>query len=141
MTSDIFNEKIKEQIVEALNECDGIIFMVDGKDGLNPNDSHLAKMVRHSSKNYVLAVNKCDTPDHSDRINPFFSLGLKDPVPISGLNGAGVGDILDTLFVDVMYHCSMFVTHHFFPSYFYLYIFVSIYIKIFNVNSFCKIKI
>ncbi|MAQ72288.1 MAG: ribosome biogenesis GTPase Der [Candidatus Marinimicrobia bacterium] len=95
---DIFNEKIKEQIIEALNECDGIIFMVDGKDGLNPNDSHLAKMVRYSSKNYVLAVNKCDTPDHNDRIIPFFSLGLKEPVPISGLNGAGVGDVLDTLF-------------------------------------------
>ena len=72
--------------------------MVDGKDGRNPNDSHLAKMVRHSNKNYVLAVNKCDTPDHTDRINPFFSLGLKEPVPISGLNGAGVGDVLDTLF-------------------------------------------
>ena len=95
---DIFNDKIKEQIIEALDECDGIIFMVDGKDGLNPNDSHLAKMVRKSSKNYILAVNKCDTPDHSDRIIPFFDLGLEEPVAISALNGAGVGDILDMLF-------------------------------------------
>tara|TARA_X000000368_G_scaffold373766_1_gene325024 strand:- start:227 stop:1546 length:1320 start_codon:yes stop_codon:yes gene_type:complete len=97
---DIFNDKIKEQVIKALNECDGIIFMVDGKDGLNPNDSHLAKMVRKSSKNYVLGVNKCDTPDHSDRIIPFFDLGLKEPVAISALNGAGVGDILDTLFAN-----------------------------------------
>ena len=47
---DIFNEKIKVQISAALEECDGIIFLVDGKDGLNPNDQFLSKIIRKSGK-------------------------------------------------------------------------------------------
>ena len=66
---DIFNDKIKEQIVEALNECDGIIFMVDGKDGLNPNDSHLAKMVRKSSRLEFISISLLgySTPNMENR--------------------------------------------------------------------------
>ncbi len=94
---DIFNKKIKEQISQALAECDGLIFLVDGKEGLNPNDQFLSKLVRKSGKKSVLAVNKCDVPSHSERINAFFDLGLEIPTPISALNGSGIGDVLDIL--------------------------------------------
>ena len=95
---DSFSEKIREQIVEAVKECDSIIFLVDGKDGLNPNDQHLAKIVRQSDKKYVLAVNKCDTPEQlKNNTISFFNLGLDDPIGISALNGSGVGDVLDIL--------------------------------------------
>jgi len=97
---DIFNQKIKEQISQALGECDGLIFLVDGKEGINPNDHYLSKLVRKSGKKYVLAVNKCDVPAHSDRINSFFDLGLDKPTPISALNGSGIGDILDILLAE-----------------------------------------
>ena len=95
---DIFNKKIKVQISAALNECHGIIFLVDGKDGLNPNDNLLSKLVRKSGKNFVMGVNKCDTPDHRHRKDQFFDLGFENPFPISALNGAGIGDMLDELF-------------------------------------------
>ena len=85
---DIFNQKIKEQISQALGECDGLIFLVDGKEGINPNDHYLSKLVRRSGKKYVLAVNKCDVPAHSDRINSFFDLGLDKPTPISAMDSA-----------------------------------------------------
>ena len=95
---DIFDKKIKEQISEAIKECDYIIFLVDGKNGLNPNDKHLSQLVRQSNKKYVLAVNKCDVPNQLENdILPFFNLGLNDPIGISALNGSGVGDVLDIL--------------------------------------------
>jgi len=95
---DVFNEKIREQVVEAVKESDSIIFLVDGKDGLNPNDQYLAKIVRQSDKKYVLAVNKCDTPEQlKNNTISFFDLGLGDPIGISALNGSGVGDVLDIL--------------------------------------------
>ena len=50
---DIFNKKIKEQISQALAECDGLIFLVDGKEGLNPNDQFLSKLVRKSCLLYT----------------------------------------------------------------------------------------
>ena len=95
---DIFNKKIKVQISAALAECHGIIFLVDGKDGLNPNDNLLSKLVRKSGKKFVMGVNKCDTPDHHQRKDQFFNLGFENPFPISALNGAGIGDMLDELF-------------------------------------------
>ena len=95
---DIFNEKIKVQISAALEECHGIIFLVDGKDGLNPNDQFLSKIIRKSGKKFVVGVNKCDTPEHDIRKDHFFSMGFENPIPISALNGAGVGDMLDNLF-------------------------------------------
>ena len=95
---DIFNEKIKVQISAALEECDGIIFLVDGKDGLNPNDQFLSKIIRKSGKKFVVGVNKCDTPEHDIRKDQFFDMGFKNPIPISALNGAGVGDMFDNLF-------------------------------------------
>lgn len=98
---DVFNEKIKEQISAALNECDGIIFLVDGKDGLNPNDQFLSKLVRKSGKKFVMGVNKCDTPEHNVRKDQFFDIGFENPIPISALNGAGVGDMLDNLFESI----------------------------------------
>ena len=95
---DIFNEKIKVQISAAIEECDGIIFLVDGKEGLNPNDQFLSKIIRKSGKKFVVGVNKCDTPEHDIRKDHFFSMGFENPIPISALNGAGVGDMLDNLF-------------------------------------------
>ena len=95
---DIFNEKIKVQISAALEECNGIIFLVDGKDGLNPNDQFLSKIIRKSGKKFVVGVNKCDTPEHDIRKDQFFDMGFENPIPISALNGAGVGDMLDNLF-------------------------------------------
>ena len=95
---DIFNEKIKVQISAALEECNGIIFLVDGKDGLNPNDQFLSKIIRKSGKKFVVGVNKCDTPEHYIRKDQFFDMGFENPIPISALNGAGVGDMLDNLF-------------------------------------------
>ena len=83
---DVFNEKIKEQISAALNECDGIIFLVDGKDGLNPNDQFLSKLVRKSGKKFVMGVNKCDTPEHNLRKDQFFDIGFENPIPISALS-------------------------------------------------------
>ena len=98
---DIFNEKIKVQISAALEECHGIIFLVDGKDGLNPNDQFLSKIIRKSGKKFVVGVNKCDTPEHDIRKDHFFSMGFENPIPISALNGAGVGDMLDNLFQSI----------------------------------------
>ena len=95
---DIFNEKIKVQISAAIEECDGVIFLVDGKEGLNPNDQFLSKIIRKSGKKFVVGVNKCDTPEHDIRKDQFFDMGFENLTPISALNGAGVGDMLDNLF-------------------------------------------
>ncbi|MBR1461558.1 ribosome biogenesis GTPase Der [bacterium] len=85
----------------ACEEADKIIFLVDGKDGLNPIDNDIANILRRSGKPVFVAVNKCDNPESLMMINDFYSLSLGEPVAISALHGSGgVGDLLDIITED-----------------------------------------
>ena len=85
----------------ACEEADKIIFIVDGKDGINPIDYDIANILRRSDKPIFIAVNKCDNPESLIMINDFYSLSLGEPVAISALHGSGgVGDLLDLITED-----------------------------------------
>ena len=85
----------------ACEEADKIIFMVDGKDGLNPIDEDIANILRRSDKPIYLAVNKIDTSEKFAHAAEFYTLALGDPYPISALHGSGgVGDLLDDITED-----------------------------------------
>ena len=85
----------------ACEEADKIIFLVDGKDGLNPIDNDIANILRRSNKPVFVAVNKCDNPESLIMISDFYSLSLGEPVAISALHGSGgVGDLLDIITED-----------------------------------------
>ena len=46
----------------------------------------------------VLAVNKCESPDKGiAQAAEFWSLGIGEPLPVSGIHGSGTGEILDEL--------------------------------------------
>jgi GTP-binding protein len=88
----------------ACEEADKIIFIVDGKDGLNPIDDDIANILRRSGKKVFIAVNKCDNPESLAMINDFYSLSLGEPIAISALHGSGgVGDLLDLVTEDFEY--------------------------------------
>ena len=85
----------------ACDEADSIIFLVDGKEGINPVDYDIANILRRSKKPVYLAVNKIDSPERSMMTADFYALALGDPFPISALHGSGgVGDLLDEITKD-----------------------------------------
>ena len=87
---------IFDQARLACEEADKIIFLVDGKEGINPVDYDIANILRQSGKPIFLAVNKCDNVESLMMANDFYSLAVGDPVGISALHGSGgVGDLLD----------------------------------------------
>ena len=57
----------------ACEEADKIIFIVDGKEGINPVDYDIANILRQSGKPVFLAVNKCDNPESLLMTNDFYS--------------------------------------------------------------------
>ena len=94
---------IFDQARIACDEADKIVFLVDGKDGVNPVDYDIANILRQSGKPVVVAVNKLDNPESLYMINDFYSLALGDPVGISALHGSGgVGDLLDIITEDFL---------------------------------------
>lgn len=85
----------------ACEEADKIIFVVDGKDGINPVDYDIANILRQSGKPIYLAVNKCDNPESLLMTNDFYALSLGEPIGISALHGSGgVGDLLEIVTED-----------------------------------------
>ena len=92
---------IFDQAKLACEEADKIIFLVDGKDGVNTVDYDIANILRQSGKPVFLAVNKCDNSESLMMTSDFYALALGDPVGISALHGSGgVGDLLELVTED-----------------------------------------
>lgn len=92
---DIISTQMRRQAQLAIDTADVIVFLVDGREGVTAADEDVADMLRRSNKPVVLAVNKVDHPKFEDAIYDFYSLGIGNPVTISGEQGLGLGDLLD----------------------------------------------
>lgn len=87
---------IRRQVEMAVDLANVIIFFVDGKAGLMPDDYAIAKFLRNSKKPIVLAVNKIDNPTKDSAIAfDFYELGLGEPIPVSCEQSLNLGDLLD----------------------------------------------
>ena len=93
----LFRQEIRSQAELAIDEADAILFMVDVDTGVTSADGDIAGLLRRSNKPVFLVVNKVDGPKDQADVFDFYNLGLDDPYPISSINGAGIGDLLDDL--------------------------------------------
>ena len=96
---DIFADKITQQALLALSEATAAMMVCDGKEGVNPLDQILASWLRKNNKvPLYLAVNKCESETQGiAQAQDFWSLGLDQPYPVSGIHGTGLGDLLDEI--------------------------------------------
>ncbi len=79
-----------KQSLLAIEEADIVLFLVDGRAGLNPADEMIADHLRRSEKSCYLVVNKTDGLDPDVAISDFFGLGLGQPLPIAASQNRGV---------------------------------------------------
>ena len=92
-----FQEQIRAQAEMAIDEADVIVYIVDGQVGVTNDDHEIAKMLYKSNKPIILAVNKIDDISKIADIYEFSTLGLGEPIAISGAHSIGVGDLLDRI--------------------------------------------
>ena len=90
-----FQQEIQMQVEIAIEEADCILFLVNGRDGVTSDDQFIARMLQCSNKPIILGVNKIDDHSLSYNLYDFYSLGVGDPIAVSGVHGIGIGDILD----------------------------------------------
>ncbi|HLA14843.1 MAG TPA: ribosome biogenesis GTPase Der [Gemmatimonadaceae bacterium] len=88
--------EIRRQVMQAIEEADLLMLVVDAKSGLHPSDSRVVELLRESRKPWVLVANKVDDPATTDYYE-FYELGAGDPIPVSAVNGKNSGDMLDVL--------------------------------------------
>jgi GTP-binding protein len=96
-SGDSLDRAIRRQVEFALDESDVILYVVDGREGLNPVDHAIAELLRKAGRPVLLAVNKLDNLEHSTEQYGFYSLGFGDPVGVSAAVGKGSGDLLDAI--------------------------------------------
>lgn len=86
-----------QQVRLAIEEADILLFVVDAKTGLHPEDHSLVELVRRSAKPTFFVVNKIDGPEQARHTAEFFELGLDRMYPVSAAHGFGVGELLTDL--------------------------------------------
>jgi GTPase len=100
-SDDIFEEEINKQVLLAVDEADIILFMVDVTTGIHELDSGVADLLRRSGKKVIVVVNKIDNNERLADATEFYKLGLGEYFPLSSINGAGTGDLLDQIVKDL----------------------------------------
>ena len=88
-------EGMKDQIFQAIEESDVVIFMVDGSRGVTWMDEDVAQVLRSHSSMVILAVNKIDDFSHEDDVAEAYSLGFEKVVGVSALHDRGIDELLD----------------------------------------------
>ncbi|MHB8493345.1 MAG: ribosome biogenesis GTPase Der [Casimicrobiaceae bacterium] len=93
-TSGILFEMAK-QARAAIAECDVVVFIVDGRSGIAPQDTAIADLLRRSGRPIVLAVNKAEGLAPERAAAEFHELGLGEPLPVSAAHGENVNDLIE----------------------------------------------
>ncbi|GGP72781.1 ribosome biogenesis GTPase Der [Saccharothrix coeruleofusca] len=81
----------------AMNTADAILFVVDATVGATTTEEAAVKVLRRSKRPVLLVANKVDDERLMAEVASLWSLGLGEPIPVSGLHGRGSGDMLDKI--------------------------------------------
>ncbi len=89
--------RVQEQTRLAIEEADRVVFLFDGKEGINPADAQAVDLLRRSDTPVFFAANKIDGDKQELASHEFYALGLTSFFPISAAHGRGVSELLDTV--------------------------------------------
>jgi GTP-binding protein len=89
--------RMRAQTEIAIGDADLVLFMIDAKGGLLPDDKTFADVVRRSGKPVVLVANKAEARGAGAGLLEAWELGLGEPVPISAEHGEGLPDLREAI--------------------------------------------
>jgi GTP-binding protein len=85
----------------AIEEADIVLFLVDAKDGLMPEDFRIIEMLRKRNITFSLVVNKIDGLDENIIAGEFYQIGAPQLFTIAAQQGRGVESMVEILLADL----------------------------------------
>ena len=85
---------VRQQVDQALDEADAVVFIVDARDGLTHQDIAIGADLRKGGSPVFVAVNKAEGLDGATIGAEYFELALGAPLVISARTGQGVEELL-----------------------------------------------
>lgn len=89
--------EMARQSLQAIDEADEVLFLVDGRAGLMAGDQVIADHLRRSGKQAHLVVNKTDGQDPDVAAADFYSLGFDSVFMIAASHNRGIRSMLELL--------------------------------------------
>ncbi len=90
----IFREMAR-QTRQAMDEADAVLFLVDARAGLTPQDEAIGSELRRSGREVFVVVNKAEGMNPAVACAEFHALGLGDPVSVSAAHGDNVAALME----------------------------------------------
>lgn len=88
-------QEMARQAEQAIIEADMLLFLVDARAGLTPQDKAIADRLRRSGRPVTLAVNKAEGMNRNLVAAEFYELGLGDPLVVSSAHGDGIKELVE----------------------------------------------
>ena len=83
------------QTLQAVDEADVVLFIVDARQGLTSHDKIITKQLRKTGKKIILTVNKAEGMAAAVITAEFHELGLGMPCAVSAAHGDNISDLVD----------------------------------------------
>ncbi|WP_369434328.1 ribosome biogenesis GTPase Der [Psychromonas sp. MME1] len=84
-----------EQSLQAVEEADAVLFLVDARAGLTVADEAIAEYLRKQDKNVFVVANKTDGVDADSVCGEFYALALGEVYQIAAAHGKGVLQMIE----------------------------------------------
>ena len=83
-----------QQVRLAIDEAQVLVFVVDARDGLLPQDRSILDELRRSGKPIIAAVNKTDGLDEHNALAEFAVFGISQTLPLSAAHNRGTEELI-----------------------------------------------
>jgi GTP-binding protein len=87
--------EMARQTRQAVDEADVVLFLVDGRQGVTPQDQIIANELRKTGRPVLLLVNKAEGMQRARVTAEFYELGLGEPLPVSSAHGDNVEEVVE----------------------------------------------